>query len=221
MKKETVYEVVRSNRKTIALVVDSNATLVVRAPFSVSDCEIKAVVDKKQFWINEKRKQVEVFGIHHPKVEMKNGAAVMYLGNSYTITKEAVNTFKVLEPFIHAPKNATVETFVNWLKEEALTIITDRVSKYATLMGVEYSKINLTDARARWGSCSTKNALNFAWRLIMCPVSVIDYVVVHELSHTIYKSHSPLFWARVKTILPDYLESQEWLKVNRKLMEII
>jgi len=221
MTKKPVYEVIRSNRKTIALVVNSNATLIVRAPFSVSDNEIKEVVSKKQFWIAEKRKQVEVFGINHPKVEMKNGAGVMYLGNSYTITKDAVTSFKVTEPFIYAPQNATVETFRQWLKDEALTIITERVKKYADIMGVEFSKISLSDAYARWGSCSTKNALNFAWRLVMCPVSVIDYVVVHELSHITYKNHSSLYWARVKTILLDYLESQEWLKVNRKLMEII
>jgi len=221
MIKEPVYEVVRSNRKTIALVVDSNATLVVRAPFSVSDNEIKEIVNKKQVWIAEKRKQVEVFAIHHPKVEMKDGAGVMYLGNSYTIAKDTITNFKVVEPFIYAPQNATVETFTEWLKDKALTIIIERVKKYTSMMGVEYSKISLSDAYARWGSCSSKNSLNFAWRLVMCPVSVIDYVVVHELSHITYKNHSPLYWARVKTILPNYSECQEWLKANRKLMEIL
>ena len=220
MKKQT-YEVVRSNRKTIALVVDSNATLVVRAPFSVGDNEIKEVVSKKNFWIAEKRKHVETFEINHIKIEMEDGAGVMYLGNSYTIARGAVTNFKVVEPFLYAPQNATVENFAKWLKDEALTIITEKVKKYASIMGVEYSKISLSNAYTRWGSCSIKNALNFAWRLIMCPVSVIDYVIVHELSHITYKNYSQLYWARVKTILPNYLECQEWLKVNRRLMEII
>lgn len=221
MKKLPNYEIVRSKRKTIALVVDSNATLIVRAPFSVSDNEIKEIVSKKQFWIAEKKKQIETFGVNHQKIEMENGAAVMYLGNSYTVTKEPVTNFKIVEPFIYVPKNTTVEIFTQWLKDEALAIITERVNRYASLMGVEYSKLSLSDAYARWGSCSTKNSLNFAWRLVMCPIPVIDYVVVHELSHITYKDHSALFWARVKTILPDYKECQEWLKVNRKLMEII
>ena len=55
----------------------------------------------------------------------------------------------------------------------------------------------------------------------MCPMAVIDYVVVHELSHIDYKNHSPVFWARVKTVLPNYKEQQDWLKVNRKILEII
>ena len=81
--------------------------------------------------------------------------------------------------------------------------------------------VKLSEAKARWGSCSTKNNLNFSWRLVMCPLSVIDYVAVHELSHITYKNHSPAFWARVKTVLPTYEDDQEWLKANRKLMEII
>lgn len=221
MRKEQSYEIIRSNRKTIALVVDSNATLVVRAPFTVSDNEIKEIVHKKQFWIAEKRKQVEIFGINHPKVEMKDGAAVMYLGNSYTIAKDTITSFKVAEPFLYVPQNATAETFTKWLKDEALVVITERTKRYGSIMGVEYSKISLSDAYARWGSCSAKNSLNFAWRLVMCPIDIIDYVVVHELSHITYKNHSPLFWARVKTILPNYLDCQEWLKANRKIMEII
>lgn len=215
------YEIIRSNRKTIALVVDSNATLIVRAPISVSDNEIESLVKKKQFWIAEKKKQVETFGVNHEKVDIKNGSSVMYLGNSYTIAKEATTSFKVAEPFIFAPESATVDTFTKWLKEEALIVLTERVNKHASIMGVKYSKLSLSDAYARWGSCSAKNALNFAWRLVMCPVSVIDYVVVHELSHIAYKNHSPIFWARIKTILPNYKESQDWLKVNRKIMEII
>lgn len=55
----------------------------------------------------------------------------------------------------------------------------------------------------------------------MCPLYVIDYVVVHELSHITYKDHSSAFWTRVRTVYPKYEDSQEWLKVNKKLMEII
>ena len=55
----------------------------------------------------------------------------------------------------------------------------------------------------------------------MCPLSVIDYVVVHELSHITYKNHSPAFWARVKTLLPDYEDRQDWLRLNKRIMDII
>lgn len=109
---------------------------------------------------------------------------------------------------------------VAWLKEEAYKIICQRVVYYARFMGSKYERIYLSDAKKRWGSCSANGNLQFSWKLVMCPFSVIDYVVVHELSHIIYKNHNDLFWARVKTVLPNFKEAQEWLKLNRKLMEI-
>lgn len=220
MKKED-FSIIRSKRKTIALVVGNDAKLVIRAPFSVKDEEITALLKKRQVWIAEKIKQVSTFSVNHPPIEIKDGHSAMYLGNTYTISKDSTTTIKVAEPFIYVPENTTLAGFAKWLKEESFIILTERVKRYSKLMGVDYSKLSLSDAIARWGSCSTKNSLNFAWRLIMCPIAVIDYVVVHELSHITYKNHSKIFWARVKTILPDYKEQQDWLKLNKKIMEII
>ena len=145
----------------------------------------------------------------------------MYLGSSYAIIKDAVDAVEISGNELVVPEDYDVEALTAWLKEQAMQTISERVALYATIMGVTPGTVKLSEAKARWGSCSTKNNLNFAWRLIMCPLSVIDYVVVHELSHITYKNHSPAFWARVKTVLPTYEDDQEWLKVNKKLMEII
>lgn len=110
---------------------------------------------------------------------------------------------------------------IEWMKAEAERVLSERVKKYSSLTGTSYSSLKLSDAKARWGSCGAKGSLNFAWRLIMCPISVIDYIVVHELSHITYKNHSEGFWARVKTVLPNYTEQQDWLKINRKIMDTI
>jgi len=82
------------------------------------------------------------------------------------------------------------------------------------------SHAHLEDARAkkRWGSCNTKANIFFSWRLIMTPLPVIDYVVVHELVHIEEKSHSKVFWNRVGSILPDYRERRRWLKDNGHLL---
>lgn len=114
-----------------------------------------------------------------------------------------------------------METIAAWLKSEAGKIIEERVARYANIMGVNYAGVKMSEAKGRWGSCSSKDSLNFAWRLVLAPLGIIDYVVVHELSHITYKNHSPQFWARVKTVLPNYKEQQDWLKANRRLMEII
>lgn len=218
---EIAYQVVRSNRKSVALVIDDGANLIVRAPLQMQDAMIEEFVCKKRRWINEKQKQVAVFGEKHPPVVVETGESLMYLGSTYAIIKDAVNVVQASGNELLVPNEYGIGEMAEWLKSEAMRIISERVSNYAGIMGVTTGEIKLSEAKARWGSCSTKNNLNFAWRLIMCPLSVIDYVVVHELSHITYKNHSPAFWARVKTVLPNYEDEQEWLKVNKKLMAII
>lgn len=218
---EIAYQVVRSNRKSVALVIDNEANLIVRAPLHMQDSVIDEFVQKKKRWISEKQQQVSVFGEKHPPVVVETGESLMYLGSTYAIIKDAVDGVQIAGNELIVPNEYGIEEVTAWMKSEALRIITERVSNYAGIMGVTPGDVKLSDAKARWGSCSTKNNLNFAWRLIMCPLSVIDYVVVHELSHITYKNHSPAFWARVKTVLPNYEDNQDWLKVNKKLMEII
>lgn len=218
---EIAYQVVRSNRKSVALVIDNEANLIVRAPALMPDTVINEFVRKKRRWINEKQQQVAVFGEKHPPVVVETGESIMYLGSNYAIIKDDVDAAEVLGNELVVPVNYGIEALTAWLKEQALQIISERITLYANVMGVTPGTIKLSEAKARWGSCGAKNNLNFAWRLIMCPLSVIDYVVVHELSHITYKNHSPAFWARVKTVLPTYEDAQEWLKVNKKLMEIL
>ena len=212
---EIAYQVVRSNRKSVALVIDNEANLIVRAPALMPDTVIDEFVRRKKRWINEKQQQVAVFGEKHPPV------VVEYLGSNYAIIKNDVDEVDISGNELIVPENYDIEALTAWLKGQAMQIISERVTLYANVMGVTPGTVKLSEAKARWGSCSTKNNLNFAWRLVMCPLSVIDYVVVHELSHITYKNHSPAFWARVKTVLPTYEDGQEWLKLNKKLMEII
>ena len=215
------YKILYSDRKSTALVIDSTANLIIRAPKNAKDSDIAHFVEQKKRWIINKQHQVSVFGEKHSPVLIKTGESFIYMGNNYTIFRETVPAVQFSSTNILIPNEFTKADIVAWMKVEANLILSERVAKYASLMGTDYSGIKLSDAKARWGSCSTKGSLNFAWRLVMCPISAIDYVVVHELSHIVYKNHSPGFWARIKTVLPNYKEQQDWLKINRSLMEII
>ena len=99
-------------------------------------------------------------------------------------------------------------------KKRALGIISRRVAHYAGLMGVDYGQITIRDQKSRWGSCSSNKNLNFSWRLILMPIEVMDYIVVHELAHLKEMNHSKAFWAEVEKILPDYNDQRRWLKEN-------
>ena len=215
------YKVVRPNRKSVALVVDNNANLIVRAPFQVDEEAIADFVQKKRRWIDEKQAKIVSYAEEHPTISIASGESLMYLGDSYTIIKANVANISVSGNEILIPEKYTLNDVASWLKQEAARTIGARVKRYAQTMGVNPKEVKMSEAKARWGSCSSINNLNFAWRLILCPLSAIDYVVVHELSHITYKNHSPAFWARVKTVLPHYKTEQDWLKANKKLMDAI
>lgn len=103
------------------------------------------------------------------------------------------------------------------LADRAVCHITKRVAYYAALIGVDYGRITIRNQKTRWGSCSSKGNLNFNCLLMLAPWEVIDYVVVHELCHRKEMNHSKAFWREVERILPDYRESEKWLK-NRGIL---
>ena len=100
------------------------------------------------------------------------------------------------------------------LAERAAEYIPQRVRYYAPAVGVEVKKIAIRDQRTKWGSCSAKGNLNFNCLLMLAPPETVDAVVVHELCHLKHMNHSPLFYAEVARVLPDYREREKWLKEN-------
>lgn len=218
---EIPYEIVRSNRKTLALTIDSEAKLIVRAPIQLDEDVIREFIKKKSRWIADKQRYVRDYATKQSEFLLEDGENVLYLGKSYAILRKDVQEILIEGNFLLVPENMTLEGFADWMKIQGDNIIRERVDHYANLIGAKYSSVKMSNAKRRWGSCGAANTLNFAWRLVMCPQSVIDYVVVHELSHITYKDHSAKFWTRVATVMPNYREAQEWLRLNRKLMEVI
>lgn len=99
-------------------------------------------------------------------------------------------------------------------KKEAKAIIFDRIEYYAEKYGFKYSKLRLSSAKTRWGSCSGTNTISINWNLIFAPTDIMDYVIIHELSHIRHHNHSDRFWAEVEKYVPDYKDKRKWLKNN-------
>lgn len=108
-------------------------------------------------------------------------------------------------------KSLTIEE-IHELAKQALEVIPKRVAYFTPLVGVTYGRITIRNQKSRWGSCSSKGNLNFNCLLMLTPMDVLDYVVVHELCHRKEMNHSPKFWAEVRKVLPDYEKQKLWLK---------
>jgi predicted metal-dependent hydrolase len=110
--------------------------------------------------------------------------------------------------------------FEKWYRKQAHEVLTGRVHWYAAKHGFEYKQAKITSARTRWGSCNSAGTLSFSWRLVMAPMPVIDYVVIHELVHLQVRNHSKKFWSRVGVIMPDYEQKIDWLEKNGHLLSL-
>ena len=111
------------------------------------------------------------------------------------------------------------EAFRQWFVDSAKRRIPLRVRHYAEKIGVLYNSVVISDMKYRWGSCTPNENLSFNWRLIKAPMHVIDYVVVHELAHLLEHNHGPRFWQHVKTQIPNFEASKNWLKGQGQCLE--
>lgn len=99
-----------------------------------------------------------------------------------------------------------------WYRQKAKKHFLKRVPELAAQHGFAYCNISVRDARTRWGSCSAKKNLSFNWRLMKAPEEVIDYIILHELAHTVALDHSRKFWRLVASVCPAYEHAKAWLR---------
>jgi hypothetical protein len=188
--------------------INDDAVLIVRAPFNTSEEIINKVVLKYKDRLRKRQKEVQLRNLKFNKKEFINGERFLYLGNYYNL--KLVNNPEILldfkDEFLLSKKYLSYakNIFIIWYKKRAYETISQRVRLYAQKRGFKYNKINITNARKRWGSCSQQGNLSFTWRLIMAPLPIIDSVVVHELVHLEAKNHSKAFWNKVGSLDPEY-----------------
>ncbi len=99
------------------------------------------------------------------------------------------------------------------LRAQAEKYLSKRTSEISLLMGVSYNNITIRGQKTRWGSCSRDNNLNYNWRLVLMPLSISDYVIIHELAHTVHHNHSKRFYALVEKFCPDYKALRKQLRL--------
>ncbi len=237
------YAVRRSSRaKNLRLQIAPNTGLTVIAPTEYRG-DIESVIHSKMHWIlnhSDYFNQVapsrpaSPSPAPEPQTSLDAGIAtllqspLLYLGRECHIL---LNVEPKIENARSSLKKSTLRITVQnegqavaaieqWYMRRARYYITKRAQEIAQVIGVEYNSLIVRTLKTRWGSCSGRKNLNFNWRLIMTPPSVIDYVIIHELCHLIELNHSKRFWAIVASRCPTYLIDRKWLRKNGSRLSI-
>ncbi len=216
------FETIRTDRvKSASIDVEDNLVKVT-VPKNLSDERIEELIKGRILWIKQKLALQATAIISKPK-EYVDGEAFAYLGRNYRLkcangTEESV---KLRSGYLNVTtKNgkrnsehikAAIE---QWYRTKALSRLIDKTRRYSAILKVEPTSINLKDYKAMWGSCSPKGVVSYNWRIILAPHKIVDYIVVHELCHLIEPNHSSKYWKQVRSVIPDYENSKEWLKNN-------
>jgi len=156
--------------------------------------------------------------------ELHYGDRVLYRGKTYPITAKPGNRagFDGISFWMPPglPPAQIMGACIQVYRLFARQVINEKVLAYAKRMNAKPSSIKINGAKTRWGSCSAQRNLNFSWRLMMADDAVIDYVVVHELSHIVHMNHSAKFWSVVENVLPDYRMRQAELKKLQRCLSL-
>lgn len=212
------FNLKRNKRKTLSIYVEPDGEINVLAPEKMSEDELIQIIEKKSFWIHKSLSELEELNSTSVNREIKNGEGFLYLGKSYklTIKKNLNQPLSLRQGRFHLDKDNLDDAnkcFINFYKKKGKKYIQQRIDYFENKLGVSPNPIRIIDLQNRWGSCSDKY-INFHWKIMMAPMQIIDYIIVHELAHLVETKHNDKFWEIVESVIPDYKTRKDWLRIN-------
>jgi len=226
--KNIFFKVERSNRrKTVGIYIDPERGVIIRSPRFLKVDKIKEIVRKRARWIIEKQELLKNYSHLDSVKEFVSGEAFPYLGKQYRLKVVKSSTEKEEECKLvngrflvevnsdlkgESVKRNVKKTLIQWYVVHAEEKIPERIKIYSRQIGKWPERVEIKNHKRRWGSCSPSGVIRFNWKIVMAPVTIVDYVIVHELCHLIYQHHSSQFWQKVQTIIPDYTKRRDKLK---------
>ena len=223
--KDIEYNLKKSVRKTTSIYIERDGSVSVLAPAPFEHDKIEQIIEKKRSWIYRNLAEWEDLNRTRVHREYVNGESFLYLGRRYQL--ELVKTqgvplalkngkFCLVKDFVPQAERYFQEFYKAKLKHR----LDERIAQYASRMGVTPKSVKVMELKNRWGSCSANGVINIHWKCAMLSLSVLDYIVVHELAHIEELNHTPAFWRAVEKVLPHYEDQKKWLKFNGAGMSV-
>ncbi len=219
------YIVQRGRRvKTVAIAVDREGILV-RAPAETPLDRLDEIVRGKARWIAERLRRFRDLPPALSAREFVSGETFLYLGRQARLLVEPEGKGEKVRlvsgrlmvpvaPSLTGRDRAAAvrKKLVSWYRAHASARLPERVEPWRARLGLAPAGVLIRSQEKRWASCDATQILRFNWRIVQAPVSLIDYVVAHELVHLQHRHHTPDFWAALGRVLPDYEERREALR---------
>lgn len=214
---------ISSRARRVRLEIGKDKGLLVVVPRGFSLAGVTSVLSRKAHWILRKLDYFQSLSTSARDRKPGDGTLVPYRGKSLALdicmrpgcrpmVKREDGHLRVMTPSSTSP--VIRDALDRWYRREARQIVTRRAQSLAREFGVSYNRLYIRNQRTRWGSCSTRRNLSFNWRLIMMPPEVMDYVIIHELTHLEVLNHSRHFWQLVGARCSGYQTHKSWLREN-------
>ena len=222
-------EIVRSSKRKSISIKISKGKAFINVPDYLTHCTIESIIAKKQQWIKTKIALQENLKTQKPK-QFFDGETFLYFGQNYTL-KITLGVFSsvniendklivnVKERYL-SDTNAIKKLLARWYSKQAEIILKEKTEYYAKLIGVNPTSVTIKTFKSRWGSCNINAGIQYNWKIIMAPETIINYLVIHELCHIHHHNHSPKYWQTVEKYCPQYKDHGKWLKQNGAYLEL-
>jgi predicted metal-dependent hydrolase len=206
------YILIRKEVKHARLRVSEDGRVRIIAPPAFSEEDITAMLKKKAKWIDSNLRYFNGMST----IELQRNQLLLF-GNRYSYFYDTTYAQKVIIDHEHKTINsqkdlldATIQE--KWYRNIAKKHLTKRTKELSTKMKLPFNKLFIRESKTKWGNCSKEKNISLNWKLIKAPDYVIDYIIIHELLHTVVMSHTHKFWTLLKSYYPDYKESIKWLE---------
>ncbi len=219
-------EVRRSGRsKTLSIFIERDGSVSVLAPEGTDDETILKLLSSKEYLLHSKRTRWAELNAGRIQRPFVSGQAFLYLGRNYRLrfSDEQDKPLIFRDNYFTLHRSALPSArkhFIAFYKEKGLQKIKTRLADFLPKVKTQVTDVRVMELKHRWASCSPGGRLNFHWKVAMAPVSVLDYLIVHELVHLLYPNHSDAFWNEVDKVLPTYRDAARWLKQNGVKMDL-
>ncbi len=216
----------------LRLQINSNGEFQLVIPWLTTQRAVDRFLKENKSWIDRQVSSIERQKVKRPTFQYGTGDLFYYFGDKVHLAVQPSDRKRsnlrvqedqmVISLYRHVGKKdgkiAVKKVIEQFYRKKAEEVIHDRLQFFNEHYQFRYHRVTLRNQKTRWGSCSSRGNLNFNWRLIMAPIEVIDYVVVHELCHLKEMNHSARYWALVEQAIPDYKKHRKWLKDNHYLL---